>query len=259
MQVPPDSSIILPCIHNKDCSEEAHNSAINRTNLLLSGIGNTNEQEDAADISQTTAAVHGLKRQQFFIEPDLITEVPTENFYSVADYPVACHSHVELHSSCLDQDGYPRNFGLPKLDRPATKIHSSATGETLPCVRQRRQHLSSCSIASSSSHISHIGKSPTCRLSGFPAQPTIEINYAAMIPMSFSPPSPVPYYGDIVALSSYQFLQDKKQSDSTEVDSNGIDRLGLIIQPLVRLPSSEDIVEHPESPDEGYVGDATDV
>ncbi|XP_031777401.1 leucine-rich repeat-containing protein 24 [Nasonia vitripennis] len=224
-------------------------------------------------------------QQRRFIEPDLINEVPQVESglpggYLEPSYRRACLDSA--YSNCLDRDGYPLNFGLPKLGPVTPQQRGSATcSETLPRIRQRQQLMLSGSAAVPTIRLSREAEF-LARAAGYPCpgnQPVLEIGYAALVqPTPFIPSPPAAYRSEPAALSPRSLLQAKTQLEGAvggACPSNAPPALMQLPHPRhpqhqqhqphqphqAPLDPSENRegIEHPESPDEGYVGDAMDV
>lgn len=223
-------------------------------------------------------------QQRRFIEPDLINEVPQVESglpgYLEPGYRRACLD--SSYSNCLDRDGYPLNFGLPKL-APTPQRSSATCSETLPRIRQRQQLMLSGSAAVPTIRLSREAEF-LARAAGHHGvgsyhpcgnQPVLEIGYAALVqPTPFIPSPPAAYRSEPAALSPRSLLQAKTQLEGAvgggnlarvASPNNAPPALQLMPHPQHQhqapLDPSENHegIEHPESPDEGYVGDAMDV
>lgn len=208
---------------------------------------------------------------KYFIEPDLINEVPPEtmgNFgyaHQVRDHRMISEFDpgytLQPRSNYLDKDGYPLNFGLPKLSLRSPVVVAG----TLPRIRQRHVEGSAVLpptrysreaefLARSSGYDVVMSRNDLMQLScgpyvqtGHQSLDTEYQNMAASVEPDNTPfiPSPPAAYKSEPAALSPRSLLSKTALEAAAVAN-------------ARAESVESL-EHPESPDEGYVGDAMDV
>ncbi|EZA60224.1 Immunoglobulin superfamily containing leucine-rich repeat protein [Ooceraea biroi] len=202
---------------------------------------------------------------KYLTEPDLINEVPetTEVGYGqlygrhhqrtggadrqILEYDSGYPLQPDLRPppvlpqmSYLDQDGYPLNFGLPKI---------SFTASTLPRLRQRMSEPGSAAspAARYSREAEFLARSPgyDLVLPRTDARYTAEVSPVAVFPeVPFIPSPPAAYRGETTPLSPRSLLGKTAREAAAAAAARAEE-----LQPP----------NHPESPDEGYVGDAMDV
>nr|XP_033330361.1 leucine-rich repeat-containing protein 24-like [Megalopta genalis]XP_033330369.1 leucine-rich repeat-containing protein 24-like [Megalopta genalis] len=225
---------------------------------------------------------------KYLTEPDLINEVPeaTDVGYGqlyrhqpgerqIPEYDSGYPLQPDLRQptipqlSYLDQDGYPFNFGLPKIPFSAAS--------TLPRLRTRMAEGSAVAPpARYSREAEFLARSPgydpvlprtdaryTAEGYPYPAQmqpppqiQPVEQPLQQQLPMSpvspvavfpevpFIPSPPAAYRGETTPLSPRSLLSKTAREAAAAAAARAED-----LQPP----------HHPESPDEGYVGDAMDV
>ncbi|XP_043587260.1 leucine-rich repeat-containing protein 24-like [Bombus pyrosoma] len=224
---------------------------------------------------------------KYLTEPDLINEVPetTDVGYGqlyrhqpgdrqILEYDSGYPLQPDLRPanipqlSYLDQDGYPLNFGLPKIPFSAAS--------TLPRLRQRMPVEGSAVAppARYSREAEFLARSPgydpvlprtdtryTAEGYPYPAQqsqpiqpveqpiqqqlPVSPVSPVAVFPeVPFIPSPPAAYRGETTPLSPRSLLSKTAREAAAAAAARADD-----LQPP----------HHPESPDEGYVGDAMDV
>ncbi|KZC04696.1 PREDICTED: leucine-rich repeat-containing protein 24-like [Dufourea novaeangliae] len=223
---------------------------------------------------------------KYLTEPDLINEVPetTDVGYGqlyrhqpgerqILEYDSGYPLQPDLRPpnipqlSYLDQDGYPLNFGLPKIP--------FNTASTLPRLRQRMAEGSAVAPpARYSREAEFLARSPgydpvlprtdaRYTAEGYPypvqQQPQIQpveqplqqqlpvspVSPVAVFPeVPFIPSPPAAYRGETTPLSPRSLLSKTAREAAAAAAARAED-----LQPP----------HHPESPDEGYVGDAMDV
>ncbi|XP_076248898.1 uncharacterized protein LOC143188486 [Calliopsis andreniformis] len=223
---------------------------------------------------------------KYLTEPDLINEVPESTdvgYGQLYRHQTGERQSLEYDSgyplqpdlrpsnipqlSYLDQDGYPLNFGLPKIPFSAAS--------TLPRLRQRMVEGSAVAPpARYSREAEFLARSPgydpvlprtdaRYTVEGYPCppqkQPQIQpveqpiqqqmpvspISPAAVFPeVPFIPSPPAAYRGETTPLSPRSLLSKTAREAAAAAAARAED-----LQPP----------HHPESPDEGYVGDAMDV
>ena len=166
--------------------------------------------------------------------------------------------------SYLDQDGYPLNFGLPKIP--------FNTSSTLPRLRQRMPEGSAAAppgrytreaefLARSTAYDSVLQRSDTrYTAEGYPYPvhqpimkpplvqpiqlPVSPLSPASLPDVPFIPSPPAAYRGEPTPLSPRSLMSKTAREAAAAVAARAEG---------ARPP------DHPESPDEGYVGDAMDV
>lgn len=226
---------------------------------------------------------------KYLTEPDLINEVPetTDVGYGqlyrhqpgerqILEYDSGYPLQPDLRPSnipqlsYLDQDGYPLNFGLPKIPFSAAS--------TLPRLRQRMpvEGTAVAPPARYSREAEFLARSPgydpvlprtdtryTAEGYPYPAQqqqpqpiqpveqpiqqqlPVSPVSPVAVFPeVPFIPSPPAAYRGETTPLSPRSLLSKTAREAAAAAAARAED-----LQPP----------HHPESPDEGYVGDAMDV
>ncbi|XP_076286665.1 uncharacterized protein LOC143212132 isoform X2 [Lasioglossum baleicum] len=225
---------------------------------------------------------------KYLTEPDLINEVPeaTDVGYGqlyrhqpgerqILEYDSGYPLQPDLRPptipqlSYLDQDGYPLNFGLPKIPFSAAS--------TLPRLRTRMVEGSAVAPpARYSREAEFLARSPgydpvlpradaryTAEGYPYPAQvqpppqiqpveqplqqqlPVSPVSPVAVFPeVPFIPSPPAAYRGETTPLSPRSLLSKTAREAAAAAAARAED-----LQPP----------HHPESPDEGYVGDAMDV
>ncbi|KAG7211574.1 hypothetical protein KM043_010831 [Ampulex compressa] len=212
---------------------------------------------------------------KYLTEPDLINEVPeaTDVGYGQLYRPAGDRQILEYDSgyplqpdlrpsnlpqvSYLDQDGYPLNFGLPKLPFSASS--------TLPRLRQRMAEGSAVApparysreaefLARSTGYDPILPRTDaryTAEGYPYPAQAIQPVERPILSPASpvfpevpFIPSPPAAYRGETTPLSPRSLLGKTAREAAAAAAARADEH-----QPP----------HHPESPDEGYVGDAMDV
>ncbi|XP_012287325.1 leucine-rich repeat-containing protein 24 [Orussus abietinus] len=222
-------------------------------------------------------AVQGPPGTKYLTEPDLINEVPeaAESYglyqhrraeCQLLEYDSRYTIHPDLRPalaqmSYLDQDGYPLNFGLPKipfngastLPRRQRTLEGSAAA---PAARYSREAEFLARTIPYEAVLPRSDTRYTAEGYPYPAGPPRQLQVSAavspmspMSPMSpeapFVPSPPAAYRGEPTPLSPRSLLG--KTAREARAD-------GLPLPPPLPPPP-----DHAESPDEGYVGDAMDV
>ncbi|EGI60801.1 Netrin-G1 ligand [Acromyrmex echinatior] len=203
---------------------------------------------------------------KYLTEPDLINEVPENSevgygqLYGrhhqraggvdrqVLEYDSGYPLQPDLRPppvlsqmNYLDQDGYPLNFGLPKI--------TFSTASTLPRLRQRMTEPGSAAAPAArySREAEFLARSPGYDpiLPRTDARYTAEVSPVAVFPeVPFIPSPPAAYRGETTPLSPRSLLGKTAREAAAAAAARAEE-----LQPP----------NHPESPDEGYVGDAMDV
>ncbi|KAG5318554.1 LRC4C protein, partial [Pseudoatta argentina] len=203
---------------------------------------------------------------KYLTEPDLINEVPESSevgygqLYGrhhqraggvdrqVLEYDSGYPLQPDLRPppvlsqvNYLDQDGYPLNFGLPKI--------TFSTASTLPRLRQRMTEPGSAAAPAArySREAEFLARSPGYDpiLPRTDARYTAEVSPVAAFPeVPFIPSPPAAYRGETTPLSPRSLLGKTAREAAAAAAARAEE-----LQPP----------NHPESPDEGYVGDAMDV
>ena len=185
--------------------------------------------------SSELAEMAYLRPRKYLIEPDLINEVPT--FYPAA------------RPSCLDQDGYPLNFGLPKIP-----LHQRQHLQQQP--QHHHQHLISGTLPSRFRQRSAAQPAQRhSRAAEFLARSATRMAYDC--PFEPPPPGAMP----LEVLPVPPFIPSPPPAYRGEPQGGTSPAVVVVPGAVVVPPRAESLesIEHPESPDEGYVGDAMDV
>ncbi|XP_043248452.1 leucine-rich repeat-containing protein 24-like [Colletes gigas] len=223
---------------------------------------------------------------KYLTEPDLINEVPetTDVGYGqlyrhqpgdrqILEYDSGYPLQPDLRPSnipqlsYLDQDGYPLNFGLPKLPFSAAS--------TLPRLRQRMAEGSAVAPpARYSREAEFLARSPgydpvlprtdaryTAEGYPYPAQqqPQIQpVEQPLQQQLPVSPVSPVPVYPEVPFIPSPPAAY---RGETTPLSPRSLLSKTAREAAAAAAARAEELQppHHPESPDEGYVGDAMDV
>ena len=262
-QPPPAHSLVPPSILKKSSSElnreqktqpnETGSAPVSLESAVTAEVSEFGEFAEIAYLQSQRQLTESRRR----IDPDLINEVPTEPGYLNG---TSTGPSFQSYSSYLDHDGYPLNFGLPKL--PPLDIQVRARGitscETLPRIQQRQHLFLSDSAALPATRLSReaefLAHGPTSHAYSSTVPP-LEISYASVMSTPFLPPPPAGYHGEPEALPPNSLLPPQTVKQQVKDGLAQPSRLQLPAQPLDNLEP----FEHPESPDEGYVGDAMDV
>ncbi|XP_058800739.1 leucine-rich repeat-containing protein 24-like [Phymastichus coffea] len=203
---------------------------------ILKKPGVTKTSEEFNSNTQELGELSNAHPRRRFIEPDLINEVPSQS--TVSNYLQQPQlNQIENYSNCLDRDGYPLNFGLPKLNclgRERLRCTS------LPRLRQRQNQLLHSNISLTQQQIESAFSPQECYskeaeilMEDQPSMAFLDLGYAAVVQSVPLPPPPA-YRVQLPAdLSVLQQLSPSQRAGQS--------------------------IQHPESPDEGYVGDALDV
>jgi uncharacterized protein YneF (UPF0154 family) len=197
---------------------------------------NTEKYNDKKEIA--CHQIHGIKYmpQNSLIDPDIINEVGTEKNYLAFIYTQSDQINSEPVSSYLDQDGYPLNFGLPKLDCNITHI---------PKIHPEMHYVRETDF------IKHA--------STYTTNPVMKIDNMPMTTKSLKHFRITDSYNNIETLSPITLFNPKAQSnDRTTEDLAIINSLNIAV-PLFKIPESIKLLTHPDSSDEGYVGDVMDI
>ncbi|XP_053970923.1 leucine-rich repeat-containing protein 24-like [Hylaeus volcanicus] len=223
---------------------------------------------------------------KYLTEPDLINEVPetTDVGYGqlyrhqpgdrqILEYDSGYPLQPDLRPSnipqlsYLDQDGYPLNFGLPKLPFSAAS--------TLPRLRQRMAEGSAVAPpARYSREAEFLARSPgydpvlprtdaRYTAEGYPyptqQQPQIQpVEQPIQQQLPVSPVSPVPVYPEVPFIPSPPAAY---RGETTPLSPRSLLSKTAREAAAAAAARAEELQppHHPESPDEGYVGDAMDV
>ncbi|XP_076170666.1 uncharacterized protein LOC143148315 [Ptiloglossa arizonensis] len=223
---------------------------------------------------------------KYLTEPDLINEVPeaTDAGYGqlyrhqaperqILKYDSGYPLQPDLRTSnvpqlsYLDRDGYPLNFGLPKLPFTAAS--------TLPRFRQRMAEGSAVAPpARYSREAEFLARSPgydpvlprtdaRYTAEGYPypvqQQPQIQpVEQPIQQQLPLSPVSPVPLYPEVPFIPSPPAAY---RGETTPLSPRSLLSKTAREAAAAVAARAEELQppRHPESPDEGYVGDAMDV
>lgn len=191
------------------------------------------------------------------IEPDFIHKVLQENSISVTCTESSFQIFEKPVCGYLDEDGYPYNYGLPKINPTfynTKELRNKTASKKTP---QFKYTNSTSSTVSSNSFINKPEKSLTVTMHDLSS----EMKCASIISPQFIPSPPAAYKNE-KDLKSYSFIplilhssvtSDKSESESKK-DSSRNDNIYKTKQ-----AESKEFYDYSESPDEGYVGDAMDI